>query len=116
MFWTGDDAEVAQAIREIVRYQVPAVMVMDGLPLVLRTDCTVEEEVLIVLHNAGEAGISRRDLGRAVQRSAGSISNALTRLASAKRREVVRRGDMTYVLTPNGTRRVQQDLAEKLSL
>lgn len=46
IFWGGSHADIARAIREIVRYQVPAVLVIDDRPLVLRTDCTVEEEIL----------------------------------------------------------------------
>lgn len=116
VFWSGSTAHVAQAIREIVRYEVPAILSIDDRKLVLRTDCTVEEEVLILLHNAGESGLSRADIGRAVPKSAPAVTNSLQRLCSPSCREVVKRKDGSYLLTPRGTKRVREELAEKLRL
>lgn len=116
IFWRGATEDVARAIREIVRFDVPAVLVMDGRPLVLRTDCTVEEEVLLLLHNAGESGLSRAEVGAAVPKSAPAVTTALQKLVSPNLRQAKKRDDGQYVLTPNGTRRVQHELGDKLSL
>ena len=116
IFWNGSTSDVARAIREIVRFEVPAVLTIDGRPLVLRTDCTVEEEVLILLHNAGERGMSRAEVGAAVLKSAPAITGALQKLSSPARREVAKRANGTYVLTPNGSRRVHNKLGAKLML
>lgn len=85
------------------------------LALVIRTDCTIQEEALLLLHNAGEEGLTRADLVAAIPRPDSSIQRALTRLASAEKREIIRRGDQRYVLTPNGSRRIQKELGDKLS-
>jgi len=116
IFWNGDTSDVARAIREIVRFEVPAVLTIDGLPLVLRTDCTVEEEVLILLHNAGEEGMTRTQVGDAVPKSAPAVTTALQKLSSPALREIVKRKNGTYMLTPNGSRRVHIELGAKLTL
>lgn len=116
IFWGGSTADIASAIREIVRYQVPAVLEIDGRPLVLRTDCTAEEEVLLLLHNAGEQGLSRAEVGKSVMKSASVVTRALKALTAHAKRQVVKRADGQYVLTPNGTKRIHDDLSEKLSL
>ncbi len=116
VFWTGSSSDVAKAIREIVRFEVPAILTIDGRPLVLRTDCTVEEEILLLLHNVGEEGMSRSELGKAIPKSAPAVTNSLNQLCSPARREVLRRQDGSYVLTPNGVKRVKEKLAMKLTL
>lgn len=68
VFWTADRRQVAAAIRRIVQYDVPVIGVYDGCPLVQRVDCSAEEEVLILLHHAGEEGLIRTEIGRAVPR------------------------------------------------
>lgn len=114
VFWLGATADVARAIREIVRFDVPAVLNIDGRNLVLRTDCTTEEEILILLHSAGEGGLSRDLIGRGVQKSAPAVTNSLGLLTSARRREVLKRSNGHYALTPNGSKRVRGRLREKL--
>lgn len=114
VFWSGSRPDVARAIREIVRFDVPAVLSVDGRYLVLRTDCTAEEEVLILLHSAGEEGLARDQIGQGVQKSAPSITNALRALCSTRRRQVLKRANGTYALTPVGTKRIREELANKL--
>ena len=116
IFWGGSPADIARAIREIVRYQVPSVLEIDGRSLVLRTDCTVEEEILLLLHNAGEKGLSRTEIGEAAMKSAPALTISLKSLVSATKRQVVKRDNGQYVLTPNGSKRVHNDLSEKLSV
>ena len=82
----------------------------------LRTDCTAEEEVLILLHSAGEEGLARAQIGRGVQKSAPSITNALRALCSTRRRQVLQRANGAYTLTPLGTKRIREELANKLMI
>ncbi len=116
VFWTGNVADVVRAIKEIVRYQVPAVLALDGRHFVLRTDCTVDEEILILLHNAGEAGLSRTILGKSVPHSAPAVTMAIGRLVSKHQRQVIKRADGQYVLTPLGSKRVHDELGGKLHI
>lgn len=116
IFWCSDTKTVATVIREIVRYEVPAIISIDSRSLVLHTGCSVEEEVLLLLHNAGEAGMSRREIGESIPKSAPAVTRAIQSLFSAARREVIQRTDKMYVLTPNGTKRIHNELADKLTL
>jgi len=116
VFWAGPPGEVARAVREIVRFQVPAVLNIDGRSIVLRTDCTAEEEVLILLHSAGEDGLGRDAIGRGVQKSAPSVTRALQALISPSRREVVKKANGNYMLTPNGQKRIREKLVGKLMI
>ena len=115
-FWSGNPAEVAKTIRAIVRYSVPSVFEIDGRSFVLRTDCTVEEEILLLLHNAGEVGLSRAKIGKAVMKSASAVTKALRELSSPNRRQVMKLDSGRYLLTPNGTKRVHEEVSEKLLL
>src|SRR6185437_1840320 len=116
VFWTGPKTGIAQVVREIVRFEVPAILVIDNKPLVLRTDCTVEQEILLLLHNAGERGMTRTLIGQSVPKSAPQVTTALQNLVSPSLREAVKRADGTYILTPNGVKRVLGELGDKLSL
>lgn len=116
VFWTGDKKVVATSIQEIVQYNVPAVLSIDNRDLVLRTDCSVEEEILLVLHNRGNEGLNRNEIGCAIPKAASTISNALTRLAGATQRAILLRENGNYILTPNGSRRIYEELAPKLTL
>src|SRR5688572_6414750 len=66
IFWQGDRELVAKAIRELLQFDVPCVGLFEDVLLVQRTDLSVDEEVLVLLHFAGEAGFSRTELGRHV--------------------------------------------------
>ena len=82
IFWSGDTTIVATTIREIVRYEVPAILTIDNQFLVLHTDCSVEEEILLLLHNAGEKGMSRTEIGKSIPKAAPQITRAIQLLAS----------------------------------
>lgn len=114
VFWKADRAEVARVIRELVRYEVPAVAEYDDRLFLQRPDCTTEEEVLILLHHAGEAGLSRTQLGRFVQKAPASVTTALKKLTGASSRQVIKIEKHHYQLTDLGTRRVLEELADKM--
>jgi len=116
VFWTGKSSEVAQAIREIVRYEVPAVLTVDGRMLVIRTDCTVEEEILLLLHNIGDIGLTSSEIVTSAPRTPSSVRSAISIMTSAKRREIVQRANGKFTLTPNSSKRVHEQLGPKLSL
>ena len=116
VFWRGDSSEVARVIREIVRYRVPGLFKIDGRTLVLSTNCTAEEEILLLLYDSGEAGLSRDEIGKATMKSAPSVTKALKVLISPAKRQVVKQDDGQCVLTPNGAKRVHDELSGKLSL
>lgn len=116
IFWQGDRTVVSRTIREIVRYEVPAILVNDNRYFVLRTDCTVDEEVLLLLHRVGEAGLSRNEIGKSVPKPAPQITRAIQKLESPDHREIIRNEKGNYILTPNGTKKILIDLSHKLVL
>lgn len=115
LFWTADRQEVVRAIKEVVRFDVPAILTIDGRPLVVTTECTVEQEVLLLLHNAGEVGLTTSELSGSTPRSNSSVRSAVSVLNSARKREITKKSDRRYILTPNGSRRIREELADKLS-
>jgi hypothetical protein len=116
IFWNGDREKVARAIRELLQFDVPCIGVFEDVILVQRTDLTAEEEILVLLHFAGEQGFSRIELGRFAKRSPSSISNAIKKLLGSDVRQIVLVSYDRYRLTGLGSRRVREDLANKLLL
>ena len=116
IFWQRDRSLVAQAIREIIQYDIPVIGNYEGHLIVQRTDCLAEEEVLILLHHAGESGLSRKELGRYVQKNATSVTRAIAKLLGSHCRQIIRLSNGNYRLTELGTRRVISDLGDKLVL
>lgn len=116
IFWQGDREKVAKAIRELLQFDVPCIGTFQGALLVQRTDLSAEEELLVLLHYAGETGFTRSELGQHAKIPASSITEALQRLTSRDRREVVLVAGDRYRLTDLGSKKVREDLADKLLL
>lgn len=114
VFWSGNRQEVAKAIREILQYEVPAVGNYEGHLIVHRSDCTAEEEILLLLYWAGETGMTRTDLGRFVRRSAPDVTKAIQRLE--KSRQVIRLAGSRFRLTDPGTKRVLTSVHYRVEL
>lgn len=114
LFWNGDREAVARAIRELLQFDVPAVGVFNDTVLVQRTDLNSEEELLILLHYAGEEGFPQARITRIAKCDASRISRALKKLSSSDIREIVQLGNGNYRLTDLGSRRIRTSLAEKL--
>lgn len=106
----------AKAIRELLQFDVPCVRVFRDILLVQRTDFTPGKEVLVLLHYASEEGFSRTDLGRHCLAPAPRITESLQLLQSAKMRQVVCVENARYRLTDLGSKRIREQLAEKLLL
>lgn len=114
IFWNGDREVVAKAIRELLQFDVPCISDFEGVLLVQRTDLTSEEELLILLHYAGEKGFSRTELGRFAQCSPASVTRSLKKLVSPQYRQVVGLSNGFYRLTDLGSKRLREQLGDKL--
>jgi hypothetical protein len=110
----NDREQVAAAIRELLRFDVPAIGKFEDVLLVQRTDLNASEELLVILHYAGEKGFSRKELGRFVMHPAPRISEALQYLTSPKARQVVNLASGNYTLTDLGSKYIRENLVEKL--
>lgn len=116
-FWSGVDREqVAKAVRELLSFDVPCIGRFEEVILVQRTDLSAEEEVLVLLHYAGEQGFSRNEVGKYVMVSEASVTKALQKLTSAGVREVVQLISGKFRLTDLGAKRIRERMPEKLLL
>jgi len=116
IFWSDDRQKVAQTIREILEFNVPAVGSYQGELIVQRTDLNAEEEMLILMHYAGEEGMSRTDLGNYSAFAPSTVTKAIQRLTSAEKREAFQLPNDSYRLTELGKKRIREELADKLLL
>lgn len=116
VFSTAGRGDIAAAIREVLQFDVPAIGTFKDKVLVQRTDLSAEEEILILLHYAGDSGFHISDIHKHVLKAAPTISNSLKRLRSSQMRQVIDVGSEVYRLTELGSRRIREDLAEKLLL
>lgn len=114
IFWHGDREAVAKAIRELLQFDVPCIGVFEDVVLVQRTDLSAEEEILVILHYAGEEGINRNEVGRIALCSPTSVTQKLQKLISPSMRQAVQLGNGKYRLTDLGSRRIREELADKL--
>jgi len=117
MFWQGDKEKVAKAIRELLQFDVPCIGTFEEAILVQRTDLTAEEELLVLLHYAGEGGFTRTELGKHAHRSPPRVTEALEKLTSPDVRQVILiPSSGRYQLTGLGHKRIREQLADKLLL
>jgi len=114
LFWNSDKEAVAKVIRELLQFDVPCVGVFGDKVLIQRTDLTVEEEILVLLHYAGEQGYSRSEIGKHLFCSPSAITVSLQKLYSSSMRQVVQLSEGNYRLTDLGQRRIRNELADKL--
>lgn len=116
VFWNGDKELVAKTIRELLQFDVPCIGVFEDVILVQRTDLTAEEEILILLHYAGEQGFSRSKVGKYAMFKAPTITVALQKLCAPERREIIQLGNGNYRLTDLGSKRIREQLSARLLL
>ncbi|MEJ2905157.1 hypothetical protein WAE58_22115 [Pedobacter panaciterrae] len=116
IFWNGDREEVAKTIRELLQFDVPCIGVYGDIVVVQRTDLKSDEEILILLHYAGENGFSRKELGIHSMSSSSSVTVNLQRLCAPNKRQVIQLKNGKYRLTDLASRRIRIELADKLLL
>jgi hypothetical protein len=116
LYWNTDREKVASAIREICQFDVPSVARYGAKVVVLRTNLQAEEELLVLLYNAKEAGYSRRELGQHAMHTPQNITRALQKLESGAVRQVVKLENGQYVLTHLGSKRINESLSSALKL
>jgi hypothetical protein len=117
IFWSGVDREqVAKAIRELLSFDVPCIGRFEDVIMVQRIDLSAEQELLVLLHYAGEQGFSRTELGKYAMVSKTSVTTALQKLISPDVREVVQLISGKYRLTDLGSKRIREKMPDKLLL
>jgi hypothetical protein len=116
LFWAGDRRRVSVVIQQILNFDIPSIRMFDDSFLVQRTDCSTEEEILLLLYHSREVGLNRAQLGRSVQKAPSAVTNALKRLTSSKVRQVHTLRNGNFCLTDIGVKKVLTELAAKLIL
>ena len=117
IFWAGSDREqVAKAIRELLTFDVPCIGRFENIVMVQRTDLTPEEEILVLLHYAGEQGFTRTEVGKYAMVKPPAVTTALQKLINANVRQVVQLQSGKYRLTDLGSTRIREKLPDKLLL
>jgi len=116
IFWNGDREHVAKEIRELLHFDVPCIGSFENVILVQRTDLRPDEEVLVLLHYAGEVGFTRMQLGEYAMCSPASVTRSIQKLLSPQFRQIVQLTDGQYRLTDLGAKRIREELSDKLLL
>jgi hypothetical protein len=116
VFLTSDLELVEQIIRDILEFDLPVIGDYDGQLIVQRTDCSTDEEILILLHYAGQNGFNRSEIGQFVQRSAAGITTSLKKLSSRQHRKIIKLKSGNYRLTDIGNQHVITKLSNKLRI
>jgi hypothetical protein len=116
MFWQGDRELAAKTIRELLTFDVPCIGVFENIIMVQRTDLEAEEEILVLLHYAGEHGFSRAELGRYAKFSPASVTRSLQKLMDSSIRQIIFLDSNQYRLTDLGAKRIREELSDKLLL
>jgi hypothetical protein len=116
VFITSDLDLVECIIRDILEFDLPVIGDYDGLLVVQRTDCSTDEEILILLHYGGQIGFNRTEIGQFVQKSASGITTSLKKLSSGQQRKIIKLQSGNFRLTDNGNHYVINNLANKLRI
>ena len=82
--------------------------------MVQRTDLTPDQEVLVLLHFAGETGFTRNQLGKFVYAAAPRVTEALQRLTAPTARQVIKLASGAFRLTDLGSKYIREELSDKL--
>jgi hypothetical protein len=110
--WNSDRNKVAAIIEAITQLEHPLVHELDGKPLVLSTNLSTAEEVLVLLSRSAGGQLTRDELKSYVKSTPNAVSTAIYRLTSSREVRVSDAGEI--VITPPGERRVREVIIPKL--
>lgn len=116
VFLTSERVLVEDTIRNILEFDIPVIGDYEGQLIVQRTDCSADEEIIILLHFAGQNGFNRKQLGQFVQKGAPAITTSLKKLSSGQERKIIKLANGNFRLTDIGHRFILTNLADKLKL
>lgn len=111
--WNKDRQIIAETIQRIVRLEHSLIHELDGKPLVLATNVTAKEEILLQLNHATGNCLSRNTIRDLVHQKTANISVAISRMLKDKEIRTADNGDIT--LTPIGQKRIFEEIIPKLN-
>jgi hypothetical protein len=111
--WNKDRQIIAETIQRIVRLEHSLIHELDGKPLVLATNVTAKEEILLQLNHATGNCLSRNAIRDLVHQKPANISVAISRMLKDKEVRTADNGDIA--LTPIGQKRIFEEIIPKLN-
>ncbi len=112
--WNKDRKVIAETIEQIVQLQHSIIHELDGKPLVLATNLTAPEEILLLLFHAPNNRLTRAELReQAADQKPSNVNTALSRLITQKQIRPV--GDSEVALTPIGQKKIIEEIMPKYS-
>lgn len=113
LVWKKDRNEVVTIIEAIVQLEHPLIHELDGKPLVLSSELSAPEEILMLLQHSSGGRYMREELKQYVHASPTAINTALSRLSDSRQIRISDKGDV--VITPLGEERIRESILPKLS-
>lgn len=112
IFWTGDPATAARAVKSIVRHRVPAVFRDGNVPIVQHPDLGTEDEILLLLRDRETDGMTSGQLKKSILRHHSTVERALRSLKI--QRLVTANGSNSWILTDRGRVQVDNEIQDAL--
>jgi Domain of unknown function (DUF5615) len=110
--WNQDRKVIAETIAQLVQLEHSLIHELDGKPLVLAKGISAPSEILLLLNHASNNRLSRVDIEQqAHHHKPTTLAVAITRLIDS--RDIRDLGNDEVALTPNGQRRVMQEILPK---
>jgi hypothetical protein len=112
--WNQDRKVIAETIAQLVQLEHSLIHELDGKPLVLAKGISAPSEILLLLNHASNNRLGRADIEQqAHHHKPTTLAVAITRLINS--RDIRDLGNGEVALTPNGQRRVMQEILPKYS-
>ncbi|SRR6266487_6482365 len=111
--WKKDRKEVVAIIEAIVQLEHPLIHELDGKPLVLSSELSAPEELLMLLQHSSGGSYTRDELKQYTYASQAAVNTALSRLSDNRQVRMSDKGDV--VITPLGEERVREEILPKLA-
>lgn len=111
--WNQDRQAIGRVIEELAQVDHSLIHELDGKPMVMSTNVTISEEILVLLFHAQGYRLNRKDIqASVVNRSTSAVNAAIRRLIDSKEVRVASNGDI--VMIPTGQNRVMTQIVPKL--
>lgn len=112
--WNKDHSQIALTIESITQLEHPLIHELDGKPLVLTTQLSAAEEILVLLLHSSNGRLTRSELKNAVRKDQSTISRAIYRLDEERKIRLNGAGDI--IITPLGQKQVYEEILPKTSV
>jgi len=113
--WNKDRNVIAETISRLVQIDHALIHELDGVPLVLANNLTAQEEILMLLNHAADNRLSRTAIkSQAPHLSPQQVNGAIS-LMENKTRQIRPTQGGEIALTPNGSKRVLEEIVPKIS-